>query len=169
MSGGPELQLLVFDTRRGNAEGREQDKLLAFFPPSVPPVQQSGLAGLLHGLLLFTANFTSTLVGAELAGSRARALQTKWSMCMRLPACLHTANHEHAPACWLLTPCFWCPPLQRPRWDVAETDSGLWVMHEPEPHIWFAAVSAALALCALAVASGHRPAHWPSKDTIHFS
>ncbi len=30
--------------------------------------------------------------------------------------------------------------LQRPRWDVAETDSGLWVMHEPEPHIWFAAV-----------------------------
>ncbi|PRW57442.1 Transmembrane 9 superfamily member 4 isoform B [Chlorella sorokiniana] len=90
MSGGPELQLLVFDTRRGNAEGREQDKLLAFFPPALPPVQQSGLAGLLHGLLLFTANFTGT---------------------------------------------------PRPRWDVAETDSGLWVMHEPEPHIWFAALA----------------------------
>lgn len=68
MSGGPELQLLVFDTRRGNAEGQEQDKLLAFFPPGLPPVQQSGLAGLLHGLLLFTSNFTGTPVSADLAG-----------------------------------------------------------------------------------------------------
>ncbi len=70
MSGGPELQLLVFDTRRGNVEGQEQDKLLAFFPPDVPPVQQSGLVGLLHGLLLFTANFTGTPVSAGLAGRR---------------------------------------------------------------------------------------------------
>lgn len=62
MSGGPELQLLAFDTRRGNAEGQEQDKLLACFPPGLPPVQQSGLAGLLHGLLLFSANFTGTPV-----------------------------------------------------------------------------------------------------------
>ena len=92
MSGGPELQLLVFDTRRGNAEGREQDKLLAFFPPSVPPVQQSGLAGLLHGLLLFTANFTGTPVGAELAGSRACALQIERSMSTRLPDSSHSES-----------------------------------------------------------------------------
>jgi hypothetical protein len=29
---------------------------------------------------------------------------------------------------------------QRLGWDVAETDRGLWVMQEAEPHIWFAAV-----------------------------
>jgi len=64
MSGGPELQLLVFDTRRGNVEGQEQDKLLAFFPPDVPPVQQSGLVGLLHGLLAFTAQLHGPPGGA---------------------------------------------------------------------------------------------------------
>lgn len=57
-----DLQLLVFDTRRGNHEGQEEDKLLAFYPPTAPPVHQSGLAGLLQGLLLFTANFVDSSV-----------------------------------------------------------------------------------------------------------
>lgn len=64
--GGPgaqELQLLVFDTRRGNAEGVEEDKVLAAFPPGAPQAHASGLAGLLQGLLLFTANFTGAQVG----------------------------------------------------------------------------------------------------------
>ena len=56
------LQLLVFDSRRGNTEGREDDKVLAGFPSGLPLVQQSGLAGLLQGLLLFTANFTAPQV-----------------------------------------------------------------------------------------------------------
>ena len=61
--GAQELQLLVFDTRRGNAEGVEEDKVLAAFPPStLPPTHASGLAGLLQGLLLFTANFTGAQV-----------------------------------------------------------------------------------------------------------
>lgn len=53
------LQLLVFDARRGNTEGQEDDKVLAWFPSGLPPTHQSGLAGLLHGLLLFTANFAA--------------------------------------------------------------------------------------------------------------
>ena len=52
------LQLAVLDTRRGNTEGQEDDKVLAWFPAGLPPAHQSGLAGLLHGLLLFTSNFT---------------------------------------------------------------------------------------------------------------
>ncbi|KAL4452400.1 hypothetical protein ABPG75_008062 [Micractinium tetrahymenae] len=84
------LQLLVFDARRGNTEGQEDDKVLAWYPPGLPPAHQSGLAGLLHGLLLFTASFTGA---------------------------------------------------QRPRFDCAETDSGTWVLHEAEPHIWFAALA----------------------------
>lgn len=97
MSGGLELQLLVFDTRRGNAEGQEQDKLLACFPPGLPPVQQSGLAGLLHGLLLFTANFTTTPVGAwgsdiwmheEGRGVEPAHARPLWVGALMPPACL---------------------------------------------------------------------------------
>jgi hypothetical protein len=64
-----DLQLLVFDSRRGNTEGREDDKVLAGFPSGLPLVQQSGLAGLLQGLLLFTANFTAPQVRTLCCGA----------------------------------------------------------------------------------------------------
>jgi hypothetical protein len=57
------LQLLVFDTRRGNKEGEEDGKVLAGYPDSVALQEQSSMAGLLQGLLLFTANFTPSQVG----------------------------------------------------------------------------------------------------------
>ena len=57
-------RLLVFDTRRGNAEGQEDDKVLACYPPTMPLVQQSGMAGLLQGLLLFTATFAAAPASA---------------------------------------------------------------------------------------------------------
>jgi hypothetical protein len=65
------LQLLVFDTRRGNKEGEENDKVLAGFPDTVSLLQQSSMAGLLQGLLLFTANFTTDPVGGSVMGERA--------------------------------------------------------------------------------------------------
>ena len=52
------LQLVVFDERRGNTEGSEEDKVLGFYPASTPTTDQSALAGLLQGLLHFSANFT---------------------------------------------------------------------------------------------------------------
>lgn len=59
MAGGASSpQLLVFDTRRGNREGQEIEKVLAFHPADTPPVQQVTTAGLLHGLLLFSSNFS---------------------------------------------------------------------------------------------------------------
>lgn len=135
---GAELQLMVFDTRRGNREGGEDDKLLAFHPPACPAVHQSGLAGLLQGLLLFTSNFEP--------GAGVRAPAGVWGAsrvrCSAPPPSCGRADSAYALhlAAQLLPPHF--PPLlQRPRWDVAETDSGTWVMHEPEPHLWFAAVS----------------------------
>jgi hypothetical protein len=70
-----DLQLLVFDSRRGNTEGREDDKVLAGFPSGLPLVQQSGLAGLLQGLLLFTANFTAPQVAGCCADGGASILQ----------------------------------------------------------------------------------------------
>ena len=79
-----DLQLLVFDTRRGNQEGREEDKLLAFFPPGAPPMHQSGVAGLLQGLLLFTATFTATPVSAW--GVPGTANTSSW----RRMSCRHT-------------------------------------------------------------------------------
>ena len=51
------VQLLVFDSRRGNLEGQEIQKILAFHPAETPEVEQITTAGLLHGLLLFSSNF----------------------------------------------------------------------------------------------------------------
>ena len=49
------FQLLVFDARRGNEEGHEADKILGFYPPSSPRDGQIAIAGLLQGLLTFSA------------------------------------------------------------------------------------------------------------------
>eukprot|EP00887_Chlorella_sp_A99_P004827 scaffold4.g4827.t1 len=84
----PPFQLLVFDTRRGNEEGSEDDKVLAAHPPRASPAEHSSLAGLFQGLLLFSSTFGQ---GA---------------------------------------------------WNVAETDKSTWVLHEAEPHIWFALAAA---------------------------
>ena len=67
------LQVLAFDVRRGNQEGREADKVLAFWPPDTPLEEQSGLAGLLQGLLLFTATFAGVRRAGRRAGGGAAA------------------------------------------------------------------------------------------------
>ena len=74
------LCLLIFDTRRGNAEGQEDDKVLACYPSTMPLVQQSGMAGLLQGLLLFTATFA-----AAPASCRSPLLENAASMLGKLP------------------------------------------------------------------------------------
>ena len=61
-------QLLVFDSRRGNREGEEEAKVLAFHPAGTPAVEQISIAGLLQGLLLFSSNFSE--VGARPAGGQ---------------------------------------------------------------------------------------------------
>lgn len=93
MAGGASSpQLLVFDTRRGNREGQEIEKVLAFHPADTPPVQQVTTAGLLHGLLLFSSNFSQARArrqvvrvgGRALAGSTGGAGRATWQRLLPL-------------------------------------------------------------------------------------
>ncbi len=51
------FQLLVFDSRRGNNEGEEENKVLGFYPDSAPLRERVSLAGLLQGLHMFSGSF----------------------------------------------------------------------------------------------------------------
>eukprot|EP00803_Ostreobium_quekettii_P010570 evm.model.scf_1170.1 EVM.evm.TU.scf_1170.1 scf_1170:11133-14270(+) len=52
------LQLFAFDDRRGNREGAESDKVLAFYPPELPIDDQLGTVGLAQALVTFMTTFT---------------------------------------------------------------------------------------------------------------
>jgi hypothetical protein len=47
------IVLAVYDTRRGQQEGRESEKILAFYPPTAPNVMQSSIVGLAQALTMF--------------------------------------------------------------------------------------------------------------------
>jgi hypothetical protein len=57
------FQLLVFDSRRGNNEGEEEDKVLGFYPDSTPLNERVSLAGLLQGLHIFSGSLKRPQVG----------------------------------------------------------------------------------------------------------
>ncbi|KAH9321381.1 hypothetical protein KI387_016020, partial [Taxus chinensis] len=57
-SSSEELQLCVFDMRRGQQEGHELDKILFFFPTSYPLTSQLSVIGLSEGLITFTRIFS---------------------------------------------------------------------------------------------------------------
>jgi hypothetical protein len=47
------IVLASYDTRRGQQEGRESEKILAFYPPTAPGVMQSSIVGLAQALTMF--------------------------------------------------------------------------------------------------------------------
>jgi hypothetical protein len=47
------IVLAVYDTRRGQQEGREAEKILAFYPPTAPGIMQSSIVGLAQALTMF--------------------------------------------------------------------------------------------------------------------
>lgn len=47
------IMLAVYDTRRGQQDGREAEKILAFYPPTAPDVMQSSIVGLAQALTMF--------------------------------------------------------------------------------------------------------------------
>ena len=49
--------LAYYDTRRGQAEGQEADKILGFFPPTAPATMQSSIVGLSQALTMFAGTF----------------------------------------------------------------------------------------------------------------
>ena len=48
------IQLCVFDSRRGQQEGQELDKILFFYPADLPFTKQLYIIGLSEGLITFT-------------------------------------------------------------------------------------------------------------------
>jgi First Longin domain of INTU, CCZ1 and HPS4 len=54
---GPDFQLAVFDDRRGNREGNQDEKLLAFYPAGTPVHEQESAVGLIQALIAFTQVF----------------------------------------------------------------------------------------------------------------
>ncbi|KAJ1703126.1 hypothetical protein LUZ63_002905 [Rhynchospora breviuscula] len=57
-SDGMQLQLCVFDLRRGQQEGQELDKILFFYPTDFPFLTQLSLVGLCEGIITFTRIFS---------------------------------------------------------------------------------------------------------------
>ncbi|KAK9828403.1 hypothetical protein WJX81_004639 [Elliptochloris bilobata] len=53
------LQLCIFDDRRGQEEGHEADKVLAFFPPDTRPNDQAAAVGLVQAMLAFSSIFSA--------------------------------------------------------------------------------------------------------------
>ena len=54
---GPGFRIAVFDDRRGNDEGNEEDKILAFWPPETPPRVQVAAVGLIQAMAAFMGTF----------------------------------------------------------------------------------------------------------------
>lgn len=54
---GTGVVLAVYDTRRGQVEGREAEKILAFYPPTATAAMQSSIVGLAQALTMFAGTF----------------------------------------------------------------------------------------------------------------
>jgi hypothetical protein len=54
----PGIRVAVFDDRRGNTEGTEADKVLAFWPADTAEREQVAAVGLVQAMAAFMANFS---------------------------------------------------------------------------------------------------------------
>eukprot|EP00878_Enallax_costatus_P028030 GHUV01030231.1.p1 GENE.GHUV01030231.1~~GHUV01030231.1.p1 ORF type:complete len:118 (+),score=1.30 GHUV01030231.1:463-816(+) len=62
---GHGIALAVYDTRRGQQEGREVEKILAFYPPTTPAATQSSIVGLAQALTMFAGTFNKVYCGGS--------------------------------------------------------------------------------------------------------
>lgn len=51
------FRIAVFDDRRGNTEGDEEEKLLAFWPSDTPTREQTAAVGLIQAMAAFMGTF----------------------------------------------------------------------------------------------------------------
>ena len=58
----PDFRIAVFDERRGNAEGEEEEKVLAFWPSDTPLRQQIAAVGLIQAMSAFMGTFTGVRI-----------------------------------------------------------------------------------------------------------
>jgi hypothetical protein len=145
--------LAAYDTRRGQAEGQEADKVLGFYPPTAPPAMQSSIVGLAQAVTMFAGTFNKVrLVGrfidlqravvassaaarrgaAQLVFARRSSLRARCSPRFRFKYALqiqiqsHLHLHIHIQDCPVHT---------------METDNNLWAMVNCEPGVWLLMVS----------------------------
>ena len=76
---GPGFRIAVFDEQRGNAEGREEDKVLAFWPPDTPPQEQIVAVGLVQAMAAFMGTFAGVRIASleHCLGSRSGSRQNR--------------------------------------------------------------------------------------------
>lgn len=55
--GNIQLCLAVYDTRRGQTEGSESDKVLGFYPPRTHAHAQNSIVGLAQAVTVFSSTF----------------------------------------------------------------------------------------------------------------
>lgn len=77
----PWLQLCVYDSRRGKAEGDEADKILAYYPPDVSTNEQASTVGLAQAVSAFAAIFSQVQLHIDIT-----------CISLLVPACLSIAN-----------------------------------------------------------------------------
>ena len=76
----PSLQLCVYDSRRGKAEGDEADRVLAYHPPDVSPNEQASTVGLAQAVGAFAAIFSQVqLHTGSCPGPAGAAREDGWS------------------------------------------------------------------------------------------
>lgn len=110
------FQLLVFDSRRGNKEGEEEDKLLGFYPDATPLDERISLAGLLQGLHTFRQSLQRQVCASASS------------------FCIPHSFHSHV---------FLIHNNQQTteKFEIIETDASVWTIHEAEPNIFLALVA----------------------------
>lgn len=140
--------LAAYDARRGNAEGAEADKVLAFYPVTAPPPMQSSLVGLAQAATMFAGTFNKASGaprGARGGGPDARCGACGRGMRVCRDCCLAPAGRP--PHRWLrsparpLTPGAPHPPPSRECAQecpvhTMETDHNHWAALNAEPGVW---------------------------------
>jgi hypothetical protein len=61
----PPLRVAVWDARRGDKEGREQEKMLCYYPSSIPVTSQINHVGFAQACAMFAEHFADGVGGSD--------------------------------------------------------------------------------------------------------
>ena len=118
---GRPFQLCIFDERRGEQEGQEQDKILGYYPAQVPLQEQGSVVGLAQALLTLHQHLPAGV--ALPVPFRKTAASCKSRLLLEQRAISSFVVLQDAPC------------------EAVHTEHSRWVVHCCEPHIWMLLVS----------------------------
>ena len=119
----PPLRVAVWDARRGDKEGREQEKMLCYYPSSIPVTSQINHVGFAQACAMFAEHFADGVGGSDGAS------------CAGVPA---GAERGSDPA---------AAPAQDQESYSIEADAHRWTVACCEPDIWFLLVGVTCRRC----------------------